>query len=116
MDLRRFVFGAFCSIAAIAAFSMSGSTTIQEAGAAEVASSAMTPCSCTAWSCDGDVGRSGGVYFCDGEVDVEDLLIVLGDLGKDCLLDTRPIGDANNDGVVDSGDIDTVNENWGSCP
>ncbi len=116
MDLRRFVFGALCSIAAIAAISMSGHQTIQETAAAEVASSAMTPCSCTHVTCDGDVGRAGGIYFCDGEVDVEDLLIVLGDIGKDCLIDTRPMGDANRDGVVDSGDIDTVNENWGSCP
>ena len=112
---RRFLFGAICTITAFAAIGISGHTTIPEAAAAETTVSSMLPCVCV--SCDGDVvPYTAQTLNCDGEVDVLDLLKVLDDLGKTCGFEYFFLADADRDGDVDEDDLDTVLNNWGSCP
>ena len=111
---RRVLFGSICVITAFATIILSGPTTIQEAAATTVSSSSMRACLCS--SCDGDVTSEFSPLFCDGEVDVHDLLKVLADWEKECGVDISPLGDANRDGFVDQDDLDTVLNNWGSCP
>ena len=110
---KRLLFGALFTITALAAIGISGHTTVQEAAAAETTASMMA-CLCN--SCDGDVTSESGPFFCDGEVDVLDLLKVLQDHGKVCGVDIGPLADADRDGDVDDDDITTVQNNWGSCP
>jgi hypothetical protein len=45
-----------------------------------------------------------------GEVNVDDLLMVIGVYGTN-----DPSGDANGDGVVDTNDVLAVLAAWGSC-
>jgi hypothetical protein len=47
----------------------------------------------------------------DGQVDVDDLLMVINNWGTS----TKGSGDANHDGVVNAADLKMVLDNWGPC-